>query len=520
MTDETKKLTKDTSTRDKLRASEIRYRRLFEAARDGILILDAASRRITDVNPYMVELLGFSPAELQGKELWEIGLLKDAQASQDAFRELELKGYIRYENLPLQTKEGKRREVEFVSNVYGEDGHQVIQCNIRDITERKHAEETIRKSNDDLMALVAELRRRDGEMQLLTRMNDLLQTCNTQEEAYRVISLLGGELFPGQNGCIAVLHASGRYLEMAARWGDEASVECIFSLEDCWALRRGSFQEVIAPQVGLCRHFVQQIATDYLCAPLIVQGEILGLLCLVGAAARKGKQQVSQQQLAMMTGESIKLCLSNLKLREKLHLQANHDPLTGLFNRRYLDDTLWRELHRARRRNSPLGVAMLDLDHFKRFNDTFGHDVGDSLLRELGQLLREKLRKSDITCRYGGEEFVLILPDSSLADTHQRVEEIRGLIKELKIRHGDQLLGTVAVSAGVAGAPEHGSTAAELLRAADNALYAAKQAGRDRVVVYGAKESWSTPPRSGDQPGATVPGGVGPGPLEQHQTAR
>ncbi len=132
---------------------------------------------------------------------------------------------------------------------------------------------------------------------------------------------------------------------------------------------------------------------------------------------------------------------------------------------------------------------MLDLDHFKRFNDTFGHDAGDSVLRELGQLLREKLRKSDVSCRYGGEEFVLILPDSSLADTQQRVEQIRRLIKELKIRHGDQVLGTIAVSGGVAGAPEHGSTAAELLCAADNALYAAKLAGRDRVVVYHAKQS-------------------------------
>ena len=489
MTDKTNKLTKRVPPQEKLQASELRYRRLFEAARDGILILDAASRKITDMNPYMVELLGFSPAELLGKELWEIGLLKDVQASQDAFRELEQKGYIRYEDLPLQTKEGRRREVEFVSNVYAEDGHQVIQCNIRDITERKRAEESARKAHDELTAVVTELQRRDGEMRLLNRMNDLLQICNTQEEAYKVIAPLGGELFPGQRGCIAVVRASGQHLETVAHWGDEAPVEPIFSLGDCWALRRGSFQEVIDPEVGLCRHFISRIETDYLCVPLIVQGEVLGLLCLVGSPPPGGEHQVGRRQLTVMVGESIKLCLSNLKLREKLHGQATHDPLTGLFNRRYLEDTLWREVHRSHRRNSPLGVAMLDLDHFKRFNDTFGHGAGDSLLRELGQLLREKLRKSDISCRYGGEEFVLILPDSSLADTRQRVEQIRGLIKELKIRHGDELLGTIAVSAGIAAAPEHGSTAAELLRAADNALYAAKQAGRDCVVLYNAEQS-------------------------------
>ncbi|HXI22920.1 MAG TPA: ATP-binding protein [Pyrinomonadaceae bacterium] len=126
---------------DRLRTSEIRYRRLFESARDGILILNAASLKITDVNPFMMELLGYSRDEFLGKELWEIGLFSDKNASQQAFRELQLNGYLRYENLPLQTTDGKLREVEFVSNVYDEDRHPVIQCNIRDITDRKQAEE-------------------------------------------------------------------------------------------------------------------------------------------------------------------------------------------------------------------------------------------------------------------------------------------------------------------------------------------------------------------------------------------
>ncbi|HEY3122931.1 MAG TPA: GGDEF domain-containing protein [Thermoanaerobaculia bacterium] len=168
--------------------------------------------------------------------------------------------------------------------------------------------------------------------------------------------------------------------------------------------------------------------------------------------------------------------------------QATHDPLTGLFNRRYLEESLLRELHRARPANTPVCVAMLDLDHFKRLNDTLGHDAGDSLLRAVGQVLREKLRKSDIACRYGGEEFVLVLSDSSLADTVQRVEQIRVLVKQLEIRYGDQSLGSMTLSAGVAALPEHGSTAPELLRAADDAMYAAKQAGRDRVMVSEARK--------------------------------
>jgi diguanylate cyclase (GGDEF)-like protein/PAS domain S-box-containing protein len=481
--------TKRKRAQENLRSSEIRYRRLFESAQDGILILGVVSRKIIDVNPFMVELLGYSRDEFLGKELWQIGLLKDAEASREAFRELQEKGYIRYEDLPLQTRDGKRREVEFVSSVYAEDGRRVIQCNIRDITGRKQSENYIRKVNDELMALVAELQRRDSEMQLLNRMNDLLQSCTTQEAAYKVIALMAGELFPEQNGCLAILRAWDQELETVAGWGDQALLKSSFSLEDCWALQRGYPHKVVELEAGLlCRHFLHRVETCYLCVPLTVQGGTLGLLCLVRAAASRDKHQVSQQQLAVTVGEAIKLSLSNLKLREKLLEEAIRDPLTGLFNRRYLEETLSRELHRAQRGNSPLCVAMLDLDHFKHLNDAFGHDAGDSLLRQLGQMLRENLRKSDIPCRYGGDEFVLVLPDSSLANCWERVEQIRVLVKELQIRHGGQLLGPMTVSAGVARAGEHGSSARELLRAVDGALYAAKQAGRDRALLCQARQ--------------------------------
>jgi diguanylate cyclase (GGDEF)-like protein/PAS domain S-box-containing protein len=489
--EETNKTTKRKRGQGRLRTSEIRYQRLFEAALDGILILDAATRKITDANPFMVELLGYRHDELVGKELWEIGLLKDADASRKAFRELRQKGYIRYEDLPLRTKEGKRRDVEFISNVYAEDDHELIQCNIRDITARKHAEDAVRETNDQLKVLVAELQQRDIEMQLVNRMHDLLQACTTQEEAYQVIGLVAGDLFAGQNGCLAILHARDQHLETVARWGDERPVlEPIFSVEDCWALRRGEVHEVTDPQASLlCRHFVREPEAGYLCMPLTVQGETLGLLCLINATAGKSEQQVGQQQLAITVSEGIKMSLSNLKLREKLREEAIRDPLTGLFNRRFLEETLARDVYRALRRNSSLCVAMLDLDDFKRFNDTFGHDAGDSLLRELGQLLREKLRKSDVSCRYGGDEFVLVLPDSLLADTQKRIEEICVLVKEMQVRHSGPLLGMMTVSAGVAQVGIHGSNPSELLRAADKALYLAKAAGRNRVVVYQAKEA-------------------------------
>jgi diguanylate cyclase (GGDEF)-like protein/PAS domain S-box-containing protein len=473
----------------RLEASEVRYRRLFETAKDGILLLDADTGRITDANPFLQDLLGYSHGELIGKALWEIGPVKDIAASQDAMRQLQKKEYVRYENLPLETKAGQHIQVEFVSNVYLVNGWRVIQCNVRDITARKQAEEGMRAVNGELLVSVIELQRRDDEMKSLIRLNDLLQSCTTRAEAYQVIALVAVELFAGQSGCLAILSVPDQNLETVAHWGDETSLKSSFSAEDCWALRRSKLHEVSDPQKDmLCQHFVQEPQTGYLCVPLIVQSGTIGLLCLTGAA-QKDMGSITRQQLAVAAAEAIKLSLYNLKLREELREQAISDPLTGLCNRRYLEENLGRELHRARRGNSPLCVVMLDLDNFKPLNDTFGHDAGDSLLRELAHLLQDKLRKSDVCCRYGGDEFVLVLPDSSLADTQQRVEQIRVLVNGLQIRHGGPPLDTITVSAGIAGAPEHGSMASELLQAADDAMYAAKQAGRNRVVVYQAKES-------------------------------
>jgi len=469
-----------------LKASESRYRRLFETAKDGILLLDAATGRITDANPFLQGLLGYTHDELLGKRLWEIGLFKDISASQDAFRELQRKEYIRYDNLPLETKRKEHIQVEFVSNVYPVDGMSVIQCNIRDITERQKVEDAFRKTHEDLVKIVTELKKVDGELRLLNRMNDLLQTCNTQEEAYQVIGMTLNELFVGRNGFLAISQASDRNLHTVTSWGSEAVALDNFTLGDCWALRRGQTHTVIDPHAGLtCSHFAHNPESSYLCVPLTVQGKTLGMMCNTGVLMSNGDHEAREQQLATMVGESIKLSLSNLKLRKKLSEQATHDPLTGLYNRRYLEDSLSRELHRASRGKLPLCIAMLDLDHFKRLNDTCGHQAGDMVLRELGQVLREKLRKSDIACRYGGEEFVVVMPDSSIADTCQRVEEIRALVKKMEISNGDHLLGTITISAGIAGMPEHGGiTMREFLNAADTALYAAKEAGRDRIVVH------------------------------------
>lgn len=467
-----------------LRESEIRYRRLFETAKDGILLLDAATGQITDVNPFLIDLLGYTFEEFLGKKLWEIGPFKDVVSSQAAFRELQQKKYIRYEELPLEAKNGKRVEVEFVSNLYEVNRKKVIQCNIRDISERTKTKESLHKANEELSSLVLELQKHDLEMRLINRMNDMLQACKTKEEAYQVIALSVGELFTSQSGGLAILHASGKYLETFARWGDEPLLESIFSLEDCWAMRRGQQHEVTDPQVSIiCHHFIRPPKTGYLCLPLVVQGETLGLFYLDTPAGMNHEHAISWRQLVVTVGEGIKLSLSNLKLREIMRDQATHDPLTGLFNRRYLDDTLPRELNHARRQKGLICIAMLDIDHFKHFNDTFGHEAGDLILRELGRVLHENVRRSDIVCRFGGEEFVLVLLDSPLEASRQHLERIRSRVKELQVRYGDQLLGTISLSIGLVEVNEHDMAADDLLRTADEAMYTAKRAGRDRIVT-------------------------------------
>ena len=173
-----------------VRRSELRYRRLFETAQDGILILDPETRKITDANPYIVEFLGYPKKQVLGKELWEIGLLKDEEANRRAFGELKERGFIRYENLPLETKAGQRREVEFVSNLYQEGEGKVIQCNIRDISKRKRTEEALQQSHTELWSHAEELDRFNRvavgrELRMIELKKEVNELCQRHGQAAR-----------------------------------------------------------------------------------------------------------------------------------------------------------------------------------------------------------------------------------------------------------------------------------------------------------------------------------------------
>lgn len=313
-----------------LKSSEIRYRRLFETAPYGILVLDAETGVVIDVNPSLGKLIDANPDEILDQPLWSVPAFRNAADAKNHFRELLNHTYVRYEDLPLELKDGRIKRVEFTGTPFRVDDKDFVQCIVHDVTDRVRREE-----RQDARAEQAE----------------------------------------------------------AAVWAGSTPAD-----------------------------------------------------------------------------------------------QATHDQVTGLVNRCFLEETLPRELHRAQRAKIPLTITVLELDSFAKLAETHGPEAGEAMLREVGRVIREHLRKSDTACRYAAEEFVLVLPQSSLDATLQRVQQVGTALRALEVTHGDQRMTGLTVSAGVATAGVNGSTAPELLRAAHAALTAARNGGGDRVVVQPTQE--------------------------------
>ena len=360
----------------------------------------------------------------------------------------------------------------------------------RDIGRRKRADEALQRATVKLTGWADALDQRGREVPLLGEMGDLLQGCRAPQEAYTIVWRFAPQLFPGANGILAIMTPEKDRVESVATWGTAVERDQTFAPNACWALRRRALHTVEDPDHGtVCAHVGRRLAAGYVCIPLLAHGELLGVLHVEdpadGAGGVPKHVREAKRQLAVSVAQHVALALSNLRLREALRQQAIRDPLTDLFNRRYMEESLEREISRASRRGTPLGIIMLDIDHFKRFNDTYGHDAGDSLLRAVAGFIKTHIRGEDIPCRYGGEEFTLILPGAPLDSSAQRAEQLRRGIEALRAEHEGQPLGSVTLSFGVAVFPEHGPTGDAVIRAADVALYRAKQEGRNRVVVAG-----------------------------------
>ena len=347
---------------------------------------------------------------------------------------------------------------------------------------RRRSERALEQSTVDLQAALQEANRSSETLRRLSTLAELLQNCRDLDEAINVIERALPPLLSDVSGALALVNASRNIVEGRMHWGVRGSDlgGAIFAPDDCWALRRSQPHPGDGDHAApICPHLTQAgVTADHtLCLPLNSQGQVLGVLSLCAPAVIA----TDTRRLAATAADQLALALANLQLQASLRTQSIRDPLTNLFNRRYLEASLPRELLRAERRKGGLSVLMFDLDHFKRYNDTQGHDAGDALLGAFGALLAQSCRGEDMPCRFGGEEFTLVLTDADHAQARKRAEAIRKATAELVVHYRAGTLPPATVSIGVATYPEHGATPEALLRMADQALYRAKQLGRNVV---------------------------------------
>ena len=470
-----------------LRESEQKYRMLIENQNELVIKIDTQGR-LTYVCPKYCETFGKSEAELIGYQFTPKIHKNDREKAAKSLEIVFRSPFISYHEERALTVDGWRwfawSDKALLDN--SRNVQEIIAVG-RDITKIKQAEEELHNVNTELTHYVELLQRRNSEVMIVNEMGDMLQSCLNVEDAYAVIGDFVEKLFPQSTGGLYVFTHSRDLLELVTSWGEQSSLELVFDPEECWALRRNKIHQLTSPKDRLqCKH-VHKINADvdfyqYMCVPLIGPDMTLGLFHISSHTLNESSES---RNLTLTVAERAALSISNLCLQEKLHEQTIRDPLTGIFNRRYMEKTLERELSRAIRHHGKLGVLMIDVDDLKSTNDQYGHGAGDALLRELGTFLSLHTRNEDIVCRYGGDEFIIVLNESNLNGTYKRAQKLQQGIKELQLHYSDVIFGDIQVSIGVACYPEHGDNVDELLKCADNALYQAKSKGRDQVILAG-----------------------------------
>ena len=324
---------------------------------------------------------------------------------------------------------------------------------------------------------------RTREIQLLQRLASLLAACDSFDEAQQVVQDVVPRILGPMNGGVSLFKPESNQYELCMDWNGIWPGEHAFERSHCWAIRKGKFHFSNDKHSTLyCQHMEDKEHHETLCVPLVSHGNALGIMHLI---IDEVEVDPVFEQLAFSIAEHLGLALANLNLHETLRRQAIIDPLTGLYNRRFLEETLEKEINRSQRHGNPLTVMMLDMDYFKRFNDTFGHDAGDYVLKTLGKTLADRIRKEDIACRIGGEEMAVILPETALKGAEKLADILCNIIRRMHLTFHGKELGQLTVSIGIANFPLHGEDPASLLKAADVALYNAKNNGRDQYEVYG-----------------------------------
>jgi diguanylate cyclase (GGDEF)-like protein len=346
---------------------------------------------------------------------------------------------------------------------------------IRRIDERIKAEKDLQEER---------IQQRTFQIELLHRLANMLAACNSFTEAQKVIADIVPRILGDINGCVSLMRNSRNQLTIKLDWGQQWPAAMSYSPQECWALRRGKYHLSNDTHHSLpCSHNSDVGDDQILCIPLTAHGNTIGILhlyfgdknCIVSQETR---------QLAFTVAEHLGLALANLSLQEKLRTQALIDPLTGLFNRRHFETTIEEQLMLAKRDEKPLSLLMLDLDHFKRFNDNFGHDAGDYVLKEISRLLIDTVDTADIVCRLGGEELAVLTPHLNAEHALTLAKRLCHSVEKLHLSLNSISLGTLTVSIGIATFPDSNVNKADMVKYADVALYKAKDQGRNRAIHY------------------------------------
>jgi diguanylate cyclase (GGDEF)-like protein len=341
-------------------------------------------------------------------------------------------------------------------------------------------------------AVERDLEGRHQQIALISQRADSLHSSNSRAESYEIIKAFAGKILAGTSGCLYVYNNSRDQLACAAQWGlDRINPGLMdhFTPDERWALRRGKVNAMSTVEGDVhCGHVDTSTPFSYLCLPITGRGQTSGLLYLQLADPSGERAFSAVMMQARSFADQLSLALVNIELRERLQNMAIKDPLTELYNRRFLDEALSRELLVAERKKSKVCVALIDIDHFKNVNDTYGHPAGDAILKQVARHLLGAMRRSDIVCRYGGEELLLVMPDSDVEQCVRKAEAIRQGIKAMPLRADGIEIPSISVSIGVAMYPDHAEERIDLIACADQALYRAKKGGRDRVVVADAAD--------------------------------
>lgn len=470
-----------------LSPEEIRRMRLVVEHTTDVIVLTDTEGLISWTNPAFTKLTGFATEEALGRKPGDLlqGDATSPETQKEISRALKSRVPIKTE-IVNYTKTGELYWVELnIIPIYDENGRHINFMSIeREISERKDME-----FQQNLQAMQDKSRR--DERRLLSQIGEWLHACKSVEELLDVISTGLEKLLPGTSGGLFLYSNSRDVLEDVCRWNSGAPGASI-EPDDCWSLRRG--RSYVYGQAELnyaCHHVSAAPTAPYICIPVIAHGDAIGLLhvsldYMALHEARQPEQEteiVIKRELALTCAEQISLALANVRLRDELRDQSVRDQLTGLFNRRWFLEQCRREIQYAQRHASPFTLIAFDVDHFKAFNDNYGHDAGDMVLREVGETLAAHAATGSTACRLGGEEFSVICPGMDSAAAADLAETLRAAIASISISYGAGNLPRITMSAGVAQLGDAAVTVQDLMKTADKALYEAKRLGRDRVAI-------------------------------------